>query len=409
VVGQVASAFFLAFRAVWRNKLRASLTVLGILIGVLAVVLVAALGAGARASVTQSIASIGSNVLFAFPQAANASGARGAQGSGGRLTEEDGRAVVRESTSIRAFAPVSFAKVQVVAEGRNVSTSVVGTTRPYFELRAWHIAKGAPWEESSENTKERVCVLGNTVKESLFGDQDAVGRIIRVGNYPFRVVGVLGSKGQSTFGSDQDDVIAMPIDTFRSRVSGSMSPSVGALLFSATSAETSDRAVKQATEILRQRHHIGEGREPDFAIRSQAEFQAFQQGIFGALSALLLSVAAVSLIVGGIGVMNIMLVSVAERTREIGIRMAIGARAANIRVQFLIEAVVLSLIGGVAGVALSFLASVIVERSVGFQMLIDPTAVAIAFGTSTAIGLVFGFFPAHRAANLDPIQALRRE
>lgn len=407
----ILSATLLALSAVRRNKLRATLTVLGILIGVAAVVIVSALGNGAQASVGASIASLGSNLIIVFPQSANASGARGQSGSGGRLTEDDGRALVRESTSIKAWAPQMRATVQIVSEGKNSATSAIGSTRAFFDIRAWAIDKGEIWSESSETIKEKVCVLGATTRTNLFGTDDPVGRSVRIGRYSFRVVGVLEAKGGSglSFGGDQDDVVLMPIGTFRSRISGGAPGVVQAIMVSAASDDVNERAVKQATEILKQRHHIGEGKEPDFAIRSQAEFQATQRSIFDALEALLISVAAVSLVVGGIGVMNIMLVSVAERTREIGIRMAIGAQEMDILVQFLVEAIVLSLLGGIAGLLVSGTMITLTSLALGWTMRVDPTSLFVALGTSMTIGLVFGFFPARRAAQLDPIQALRRE
>jgi len=406
----IFSSFAIALRSVQRNALRAVLTVLGILIGITAVVVVTALGTGASKAVGSQISNLGSNAVIIFPQAANVSGARGQTGvSGGRLTEEDGQALVRETTSIRAWTPVRRAPVQAVFEGRNASTSAIGTNRAYLDVRAWKLLKGDMWEESAENIKEKVCVIGTTVRDNLFGTVDPLGRTLRIGRYTYRVLGILESKGQASFGGDQDDVVLMPLGTFSSHIAWAPPGTAGALMVSAASAEVTDRAVAQADAILRQRHRIGAGKEPDFLIRSQAEFQATQQSILGALSALLLSVAAVSLLVGGIGVMNIMLVSVTERTREIGIRMAIGAREGDILLQFLTEAVLLSLLGGLAGLGLSYALVRLLSGPIGFEMTIEPQAVAVAVSTSCIIGIVFGFFPARRAARLDPIQALGRE
>ena len=409
MLSTVVSATLLALRAIRRNALRATLTVVGILIGVMAVCIVTALGTGASNSVGAQISNLGSNVIIVFPQAANVSGARGQQGFGPRLTEDDGRAIVRESTSVRAWAPMRRAPVQAVFEGRSVATSAIGTSRAYLDVRAWKIGRGEVWDESAESVKEKVVVLGATVKNNLFGTIDPIGYQVRLGRYTYKVLGVLESKGQAPFGGDQDDVVLMPLGTFTSHVDWAPPGRVSGLLLSAAGPEVTDRAVAQATAILKQRHGIGAGKEPDFVVRSQAEFQAAQKAITGSLTVLLLCVAAVSLLVGGIGVMNIMLVSVAERTREIGIRMAIGAQEADILVQFLVEAIVLSLLGGIAGVALSFLAVLGLEKLIGFPMRIELGALVVALVTSTAIGVVFGFFPARRAARLDPIQALGRE
>jgi putative ABC transport system permease protein len=410
MLSMALSSLGIALRSVRRNVLRAVLTVLGILIGITAVVVVTALGTGASRAVGAQIANLGSNAIIIFPQAANVSGARGQTGLvGGRLTVEDGEALVREATSIRAWTPVRRSPVQAVFEGRNVATSAIGTNRDYLTVRAWKLLQGDIWDAAAENVKDKVCVIGTTVRDNLFGTVDPLGQRLRIGRHSYRVLGVLESKGQASFGGDQDDVILMPLGTFSSHISWAPPGTAGALMVSAASEEVTDRAVEQATAILKQRHRIGPGKEPDFAIRSQAEFQATQQSILGALSALLLSVAAVSLLVGGIGVMNIMLVSVTERTREIGIRMAIGAQEGDILLQFLVEAVVLSLLGGLAGLALSYGLVRALSGALGFELVIEPQAVGIAVATSCLLGVVFGFFPARRAARLDPIQALGRE
>lgn len=399
----------LAIRSIVRSTLRASLTILGILIGVAAVVTVTALGAGARDQVSDQIQGMGSNVIMIAPQSAAASGARGALGAGARLTEDDGRAIVREAVSVAAVAPALRARAQFVAGERNWSAQVIGSNRSFFVVRNWAVKTGAQWDEHDEATKAKVCVLGSTVATKLFGDQDPVGRSVRTGRYTFRVVGVLESKGEAPFGGDQDNMVLMPIGTMRGRIMRTAPGFAGVLLTSATSAETTQRAVKQIESILRQRHRIAEDREPDFWIRTQQEFQAMQSAIYSLLTVLLVCIAAVSLVVGGIGVMNIMLVSVTERTREIGIRMAIGARAADIMTQFLVEAVVLALIGGVAGALTGIGAIALLGGSLGWPMKLDPVALGVAVATSAATGIAFGFFPARRAAGLDPIVALRHE
>ena len=409
MLGAFITGVRLAVRSIVRSTLRASLTILGILIGVAAVVTVTALGAGARDQVSDQIQNMGSNVIMIAPQSAAASGARGAVGAGARLTEDDGKAIVRDAVSVSAVAPALRARAQFVAGERNWSAQVIGSNRSFFTVRSWAVKTGAQWDEHDEATKAKVCVLGSTVATKLFGDQDAVGRTVRTGRYTFRVVGVLESKGEAPFGGDQDNMVLMPIGTMRGRIMRTAPGFAGVLLVSATSADTTQRAVKQIQGILRQRHHIAEDREPDFWIRTQQEFQAMQGAIYSLLTVLLVCIAAVSLVVGGIGVMNIMLVSVTERTREIGIRMAIGARANDIMLQFLVEAVVLALIGGIAGALTGIGAIAVLGGTLGWPMKLDPVALGIAVATSAATGIAFGFFPARRAAGLDPIVALRHE
>ncbi len=398
----------LAITSIVRSTLRASLTILGILIGVAAVVTVTALGAGAREQVSSQIEGMGSNVIMIGPQSAAASGAKSALG-GVRLTEDDGRAILREAVSVSDVAPALRSGGQVVAGERNWSTQIIGTTRAFFPVRNWHVVRGAEWDEHDEATKAKVVIIGTTVAEKLFGTDDPVGRQLRIGRYAWKIVGVLESKGEAPFGGDQDNQVVMPIGSMRGRVMRTAPGFAGVLLVSARSAETTQRAVAQIDSILRQRHRIEDGREPDFWIRTQQEFQQMQGAIYSLLTVLLVCIAAVSLVVGGIGVMNIMLVSVTERTREIGIRMAIGARANDIMLQFLVEAVVLALIGGLAG-ALTGLGIIKFFGDVlEWPMKLDPAALTIAIMTSALTGIAFGFFPARRAAGLDPIVALRHE
>jgi putative ABC transport system permease protein len=403
----VLGAIRLALGAIVRNKLRAALTVLGILIGVTAVVMVTALAGGASASVGNQIDSFASNALFIYPEAVQQSGVRSK--TSGRLTEADAKAIAREAVSVSSTASWLVTFGQVVYGDRNVSTQVIGTTTTYFPIRRFFIQRGELWNETDENVKTKVCVIGQTVAEKLFGNQDPVGRTIRIGRYPFRVIGTLQPKGNSPFGEDQDDRILMPIGSWRGRVMKTSPGRVDLILASATSAETTSRAQAQVESILRQRHRIADGHDADFNVNTQSEMRETQERISGVLQALLLSVAAVSLVVGGIGVMNIMLVSVAERTREIGIRLSIGARERDILVQFLVEAIVLSLVGGILGIGLGSAATISLGHALGWNATPTAGAIAIAAATSAFIGVVFGFLPARRAASLDPIEALRTE
>ncbi|MGH7294188.1 MAG: ABC transporter permease, partial [Polyangiaceae bacterium] len=335
-----------------------------------------------------------------------ASGARSK--SVGRLTEADGRAIAREAVSIAGVAPWLSTSGQVVFGDKNWQTELIGTTLAYYPIRRWVIGRGANWTESDETLKTKVCVIGQTVALNLFGTVDPVGQTIRIGRSPYTVVGVLGPRGTSLFGDDQDDRVMMPVGSFRARVMHTAPGRVDQLIIGATSDRTVSRGMEQIAGILRQRHHLEDGRD-DFEVNSQAEMRETTDGILGTLSLLGLAVAGVSLLVGGVGVMNIMLVSVAERTREIGIRMSIGARERDILVQFLVEAVVLTLVGGVLGIVLGSAAAFGLGRAFDWPMAPSGSAVGIAAFTSVAIGTVFGFLPAWRAAKLDPIAALRVE
>ncbi len=403
----LVGAIRLALASIARSKLRAGLTVLGILIGVTAVVIVTALAGGASRSVADKIDSFGSNILFISPESVQQSGVRSK--TVGRLTENDARALAREAVSVARVAPWLSAQGQVVFGDRNVSTLIAGATSAFFPVRRYTVAKGALWSETDETFSTKVCVIGRTVAEKLFGEGDPVGQLIRIGRAPFRIVGVLSPKGSSTFGEDQDDRVMMPIGTFRTRVSHTAPGRVDLILASSSSEQTTQRAKTQIESILRQRHRIAEGRDLDFRVNTQSEFRRTQDGIASVLSALLLAVAAVSLVVGGIGVMNIMLVSVVERTREVGIRMSLGARQRDILVQFLVEAVVLSLVGGILGIVVGSAVTLGLGYAIGWDVSPSLGAIGLAVATSATIGVVFGFLPARRAASLDPIEALRAE
>ncbi|HEY8087526.1 MAG TPA: ABC transporter permease [Polyangiaceae bacterium] len=406
MISTILQALRLAMGAVARNRARAALTILGILIGITAVVIVSALAQSTSDQIGGVIDSFASNALYVHPRPVQASGARSK--SIGRLTEADGRAIAREAVSVSGVAPWLSTSGQVVFGDRNWQTEIIGTNLSYYPIRRWVIAKGANWTESDETLKTKVCVIGQTVATNLFGTADPVGQTLRIGRSPYTVVGVLGGRGTSMFGDDQDDRVMMPIGSFRARVMHTSPGRVDQLIIGATSDQTVNRAQAQIENILRQRHHLEQGRD-DFEVESQAEMRQTTDAILGTLSLLGIAVAGVSLLVGGVGVMNIMLVSVAERTREIGIRMSIGARERDILVQFLAEAIVLTLGGGVLGILLGSAASIGLGRAFDFPMAPSAKAVVVAVVTSIGIGTLFGFLPAWRAAKLDPIAALRVE
>ncbi|GMV12612.1 MAG: ABC transporter permease [Polyangiaceae bacterium] len=404
----ILTSFRMAMLALVRQRLRSLLTSVGILIGVAAVVLVAALGTGARSEIDKQIQSLGSNVVFIFSQPAAKSGAKSRANMGMGLTERDAEAIRREATAVTAVTVYSEVNAQVVSELGNGKIGVMGVDESYFEVRGYEVATGRRFNESEAQTKAKVALIAPTAQQKLFGNQDPVGRWVRVGKHPFQIIGTLRSKGQSPF-EDQDDRLLIPIGTWRSRVVPTLGDRVQLVMASAKSAEHSSEAERQVRQILMQRHQIAEGEEPDFRIGTQQEFQRMQEGIFTVLTVLLLSVAAISLLVGGVGVMNIMLVGVTERTREIGIRMAIGAKPGDIQAQFLLESIALTLFGGLAGILTATLLMLAFAKELGFPMRLSPEAVGVALSTSVIIGLAFGFWPARRAAHLDPIEALRHE
>ncbi len=407
-MGVLLTSLRLALVAIFRNKTRAALTVLGILIGVAAVVSVITLSQGASDKVGGQIDQQGTNLVYIFPQGAQ--GAASRDRAAARLTELDARAIKREAVSVQYVAPFLSITTQVAGGEKNWSTTVAGVTGEYLPTRRYEIGRGSMWRNEDERTGTRVAIVGQTVTKNLFAKgEDPLGQVIRIAGAPFSIIGILTVKGTTATGEDQDDRVLIPIKTFRNRVSHSSPNRVDMIMISATDAKTVDAAIRQASDVLRQRHRIKEGDKDDFQTTSQAEMRAMQEGITGTLSAMLLGVAAVSLLVGGIGVMNIMLVSVTERTREIGIRMSIGARERDILVQFLVEAVVLTLFGGILGAFLGTTATTLVAAAFDWPLKPSFGASAIALGTSTAIGLAFGFFPAQRAARLDPIDALRSE
>ena len=392
----------IAVRALRVHKLRSLLTMLGIIIGVGAVVAMVSVGQGATAQVTQRIASLGSNVLQVFPGSSSSGGVRGGAGSTSSLTLDDARAIAPACPDVAAVAPIVSRNAQVVYGNQNWFTNVTGTSPEYLEVRSWEITQGEMFTDDDVDAGTKVCVLGQTVVDNLFPDEDPVGAIVRIRNVPFTVVGVLTVKG-----SDQDDIILIPVVTAMRRLTGRTG--VNRIMVSAVSQKRSDAAQEQVTELLRGRHNIRPDEEDDFNVRNMADIASAVASSSRVLTLLLASIASVSLLVGGIGIMNIMLVSVTERTREIGIRMAVGAKGRDVLLQFLVEAVVTSLLGGVLGILFGIGASQLIGWLAKWNTPMVPGAILLAFIFSAVVGIFFGYYPARRAANLDPIEALRYE
>jgi putative ABC transport system permease protein len=402
--------FRLALRALLRNKMRSFLTMLGIIIGVSAVIAMVAIGEGAKAQVEKSFAAMGTSLLIVMPGSSSAGGARGGFGSQPTLTWDDLKAIQTEVTSVKSAAPVLRSSAQLVSEDQNWTTTVQGTTPEYFEIRTWSIANGSGLTQSDVEGGTKVIVLGQTVASRLFGSGDPVGQAVRIKNTPFQVVGVLQAKGQSPTGQDYDDGAFVPVTTFQSKIQGGLQKYLSGTIFvSAVSAADTSRAQTAVTNLLRDRHRIPTGADDDFSIRNLTEIAGAQQEGTKTMTTLLASIAFVSLLVGGIGIMNIMLVSVTERTREIGVRMAVGAKPHHILAQFLVEALTLSLLGGLLGVAIGIGGGAWLAKSFNWPMLVQPDIVGISVVFSALVGVCFGLYPARKASLLDPIEALRYE
>ena len=393
-------------KSIARNKMRSLLTALGVVIGVACVIVSVAIGAGVAASVSEMINALGSNFIMIMPGAATQSGARIFTGQS-QLTEEDGAAIARECSACAYVSPNLRTAGQVVAGELNWSTQVYGVGIDWPNIRAWNVREGSFFTEGDVRAGAKVAVLGATVAESLFPNGDAVGSVVRIKNVPFRVTGVLEKKGGSMMGSDQDDVIVGPYTTVQKRLMGQHR--FGMIIVSARSAEQVQDAMDQIDALLRQRHRIPPGGDADFMMRSQEEIAQANAEQVQLMRNLLLGIAIVSLFVGGIGIMNIMLVSVTERTREIGIRMAIGARGRHVLLQFLFEAVTLSVLGGLLGVLLGVGVATMIGRVAKWPIVVSPTAIVVAFAVAATVGIFFGFYPARKASRLDPIDALRYE
>jgi len=393
-------------KAISRNKLRSFLTMLGIVIGVGCVIAVVAIGNGATKSVENTINSLGTNYIMIFPGASTQSGARIFTGQS-TLTPEDADALKTEAPAVAYVSPTVRSAGQVVAGELNWGTSIQGVSTDYPLIRSWNLAQGSFFTDQDVKAAAKVAVLGQTVVDNLFPNGDAVGQIIRIKNVPFKVVGVLEKKGGNMMGQDQDDTVIAPYTTVMKRLSGKTK--IDMIQVSATSGDQVQEAQNEIDSVLRQRHRIAPNGDADFMMRSQEEIAQTQAQSMGILRTLLLSIAAISLLVGGIGIMNIMLVSVTERTREIGIRMAIGAKGRHVLLQFLFEAVTLSIVGGLIGVAIGVAASTAVGRFLGWPIVVTPASVVISFGVAAFVGVFFGYYPARKAARLDPIDALRYE
>jgi len=406
------SAMRIAFRALQVNKARSALTMLGIVIGVAAVIATVAVGTGATRRVQQQIASIGSNVIIIIPGSMTNSGLRMGTGNAITLTESDARELTSQCPEITAAAPTVRGAAQVVYGDSNWATTILGTAPSYLVIRDLAVTSGFSFTNRDVDSANKVALLGATVVANLFGDSDPVGQTIRIKQVPFTIAGVLERKGQSPTGQDQDDIILIPISTAKRKVLGIRSANadaVNGIIVQAKDASQIHAAQDAASALLRQRHHLQTGQEDDFSIRNMEEIFAAQESSSRVMSLMLAAVASVSLLVGGIGIMNIMLVSVRERTREIGLRQAVGAKTRDILTQFLVEAITLSIAGGVIGIVVGISASVIISRLANWQTVIGPGAVMLAVFFSALVGIGFGYYPARKAAYLDPIEALRYE
>lgn len=406
----IPSILKISLRALRANKMRSFLTILGIVIGVGAVIAMIAVGAGASQRISEQISSIGSNLIMVLPGATTAGGVRLGAGTQSTLTMGDAEAIQREARAVSAVGPTHGGTAQIVYGNQNWSTSIVGTTPGMLDVRDWHIVEGRPFTADEVKSAAKVSLLGQTVVENLFGGISPVGQVIRIKKVPFTVVGVLERKGQSPMGQDQDDTVYVPIATAQRKLFGTAFPGmVRIIMVKAKSSEDLSAAEKQISELLKQRHRIGPMQEADFSVRNLTQMMQAQAQATKVMTLLLGAIASVSLLVGGIGIMNIMLVSVTERTREIGIRMAVGARTWDIRLQFLIEALVLSLAGGVIGSVMGIAGSKIISMIAGWPVVVSPFSVFLAFGFSGMVGVFFGYYPAYKASLLNPIDALRYE
>jgi putative ABC transport system permease protein len=409
--------FFESLRVAWRalrvNKLRSMLTALGIIVGVAAVVCMVSVGAGAQAQVSEKIRTLGANLLLITPAAQSSGGVRMEAGTGHTLTEEDAFAIRRDMRAVQVAAPVLSRRAQVVAGNKNWATLVAGINPDYLIAREWPILTGRPFSAEELGSSAKVAIIGDVIAEQLFAERAAIGETLRIGNVPFTVIGVLDKKGQGAMGRNQDDVVFIPLSTAKSRVLGTVRgntrDALDFIVVKVDDAAALPDAQKDIKALLRQRHQLRGDAGDDFNIENPSDVLSAREGATRTLGFLLIAVASVSLIVGGISIMNIMLVSVTERTREIGLRMAVGARRRDIRRQFLIEAVTLALIGGLIGALIGSAGAMAIAWQAAWPILISPWAIVLACGFSGLVGIAFGFYPAYRASRLDPMVALRFE
>jgi putative ABC transport system permease protein len=401
----------IAMRALLRNKMRSFLTTLGIIIGVAAVIAMVAIGEGAKAQVESAFAAMGTSLLIVMPGSSTSGGARGGFGSQPTLTWDDLKAIQTEVPSVRMAAPVLRSSAQLVSEDQNWTTQVQGTTPEYFDIRNWNVASGTNITQSDVDGGTKVIVIGLTVAKQLFGAAaDPIGQVIRIKNTPYQVIGVLQAKGQSPTGQDYDDAALVPLTTFQTKIQGGLQKFLSGTIFvSALSASDTTRAQNAITGLLRDRHHIRQTADDDFSIRNLTEIAGAQAEGTKTMTTLLASIALVSLLVGGIGIMNIMLVSVTERTREIGVRMAVGAKPHHIMSQFLVEALTLSVMGGLVGVGIGIGGGRWLATRFAWPILVRPDIILISVVFSALVGVGFGLYPARKASRLDPIEALRYE
>ena len=401
---RIFSTIKVALRALRRNLLRSVLTALGIIIGVAAVIAMVSIGNGAKSQVESSIASLGQNIISVFPGNFTAGGVRGGFGTASTLTVEDALAIRNEVPGVANVSPEMQDRSQVLANGLNWNTRIQGEDVNYLEIRIWPIAVGDMFSEADVRSATKVCVIGKTVADQLFSGADPIGQTLRIRNLPFKIVGLLSTKGFNYFGQDQDDVIVIPYTSHLKRIA--RRPNLNSIVIQADVADHMARIQQDVTDLLQQRRN---GREPDFTVRNQKELAEAATATTKTMTVLLAAIAGVSLVVGGIGIMNIMLVSVTERTREIGIRLAVGAHGRDVLLQFLTEAIILSLMGGALGIAIGVGSSKLISHLNGWPVLVSTQAIVGAVAFSAAIGVFFGFYPARKAAQLDPIEALRYE